>query len=373
MMSLGLLGAAGCSAPTAVDVAAVRPAPLFNGRDLSGWVVVNGGPDTWRVQDDLIVCSGHPTGVLRSPRQFENFVLELDWRHLMPGGNAGLFIWSDPLPVCGQPFTRAIELQIMDGVETENYTSQGDVFSIQGAHMTPDRPHPAGWERCLPSVRVTKPSPEWNHYRVVARDGALTLEINGVVVSGGHDCAPRKGYICLESEGSEVHFRNVRLAELPPSDTTLAPDLVAEQALPFVPLSNGTDLAGWRDTSGTAAHWSAQDWTLASDGMGESLFGDASWGDFELIADWRWPGTVPDARVPIALRGVVSPVLPAPVASDAWQRVRLQLRGQLMTLELNGRELMRDALQKDLPASGPLVLLDFGQPVVFGNLYIREL
>src|SRR5262245_722432 len=77
--------------------------PLFNGRDLSGWRQVNCGPSTFTVQDGMIVCSGKPSGVLRSERQYENFILELEYQHVTAGGNAGLFIWSDPIPARGQP------------------------------------------------------------------------------------------------------------------------------------------------------------------------------------------------------------------------------------------------------------------------------
>ena len=40
--------------------------PLFNGRDLSGWVNVNCGPNTWSVRDGLIYCTGKPIGELFS-------------------------------------------------------------------------------------------------------------------------------------------------------------------------------------------------------------------------------------------------------------------------------------------------------------------
>ena len=118
--------------------------PLFNGRDLSGWVNVNGGPETWTVQDEMIVCSGKPTGVLRTERHYENFVLELEYRHVQEGGNAGVFVWSDPVPAPGVPFTRSVEIQVLDGVEHRNYTSHGDVFAIHGATLVPDRPQGKG-------------------------------------------------------------------------------------------------------------------------------------------------------------------------------------------------------------------------------------
>src|SRR5437667_88649 len=42
---------------------------LFNGKDLTGWVNVNTAEDTWRVENGMLVCSGHPTGVMRTDKQ----------------------------------------------------------------------------------------------------------------------------------------------------------------------------------------------------------------------------------------------------------------------------------------------------------------
>src|SRR4051812_32209551 len=103
--------------------------PLFNGHDLTGWVPVQVAPSTFTVKEGLIVCTGVPTGVMRTERQYENFVLELDYMHLVPGGNSGLFVWSDPITAVGQPFTRAQEIQILDGLHTDVATSDGDVFA----------------------------------------------------------------------------------------------------------------------------------------------------------------------------------------------------------------------------------------------------
>ena len=146
---------------------------------------------------------------------FENFVLELEYQHLDPQGNAGVFIWGDALTAPGQPFVRAIEVQVLDGRNTENYTSHGDVFAIHGARMTPDRPHPNGSMRSLPSERRARPAGEWNHYRITAQNGTIKLAVNGKEVSGGYDISPRKGYIHLESEGGRVLYRNLRIKELP--------------------------------------------------------------------------------------------------------------------------------------------------------------
>src|SRR5262245_54412157 len=72
--------------------------PLFNGRDLTGWVRVNCAPETFTVKDGIIVSTGKPTGVLRSEKQYENFIIELEWKHIVPMGNAGLFVHGTELP-----------------------------------------------------------------------------------------------------------------------------------------------------------------------------------------------------------------------------------------------------------------------------------
>src|SRR5437667_3533520 len=128
--------------------------PMFNGKDLSGWVNVNCAPGTFFVKVGEIITTGKPTGFLRTAKQYENFIAEFDWMHVNKTavGNSGFFVWADPLPAVGTPYTRGIEVQVLVNLEKEGYyTSQGDLFSIHGATCKPDRPHPHGWERCLPS------------------------------------------------------------------------------------------------------------------------------------------------------------------------------------------------------------------------------
>jgi hypothetical protein len=370
-------------APPAADASGPAPSeppldfhPLFNGLNLAGWSVVNGAPSTWTVKDGQLVSSGKPTGVLRSDRMYENFVLELDWQHVHPEGNSGLFVWSDPLPAPGVPFTRAFEVQIMDGTETPDYTSDGDIFSIWGAHFTPDRPHPNGWERCLPNEKRVKPSPEWNHYRVTCRDGTIKLEVNGAEVSGGHDAAPRKGYICLESEGSEVRFRDVRLAELPPANPPLPATQVAAEQRGLRSLYDGVSLLGWH--AGEAhgeigGHWEPRDWTLWTDGTGGTLASDWVGRDFELQLDWRWLGTPKDPRVPAHLRLDWPEDDGAYTDPGAWNRARFEFHGHKVTLEINGRTVLQDA---DCPigaGAGTVVLQASGVPTEFANIFVRNL
>ena len=279
--------------------------PLFNGVDLQGWVNVNCAPETWTVADGMIHCTGVPTGVLRTEAMYENYILELEYRHSTKEGNAGLFVHSDPLPVTGKPFTRSIEIQILTDRNTKNYTSHGDVFAIQGATMTPWPLHPSGWMRSLPQQRLANPTGEWNHYRVESRNGTLTLAVNGQVVTRAYHTNPRKGYICLESEGGVVDFRNIGIQELPGSNPP--PEATAMEARGFTSLYNGLDLRGWKQSKGNEGHWQAKDWFLDYDGKSEAegedkhLWTAQNFRNFILIVDWRLTGKPQLENLPVVL------------------------------------------------------------------------
>ena len=59
---------------------------------------MNTDESTWKVKNKMLICSGHPIGVMRSDRQYENFMLHIEWMHMEPGGNSGMFVWSDAVP-----------------------------------------------------------------------------------------------------------------------------------------------------------------------------------------------------------------------------------------------------------------------------------
>ena len=198
---------------------------LFNGKDLAGWFNINCAASTWRAEDGMIRCTGFPTGQMRTERMYENFVLDVEWRHLKPKGNAGIMVWADGVTSPGVPFCRAVEVQVLDGRKGDWYTSDGDVFPIHGATMKPENAR--GGMRAFPTEARAKPSPEWNHFRISCAGGTIRLAVNGKIVTQGHESSLRKGYVCLESEGSPVDFRNLRIKELPPSKTPLADDQIA--------------------------------------------------------------------------------------------------------------------------------------------------
>ena len=222
--------------------------PMFNGKNLDGWRNVNCAPGTFFTKGEEVITTGEPTGFLATGRQYENFILEMDWMHVEKEkmANSGLFVWGDPLPGVGTPYTRGIEVQVLINYKPKDgwATSHGDLFSIHGARCTPDRPHFKGIERCLPSEDRVKGGGEWNHYKVIANDGAIKLHVNGKEVSGVSKCTPRKGYLALESEGAECHFKNLKIKELP--STNPKPEEIAKVFEGHTSLFNGIDLKGWK-------------------------------------------------------------------------------------------------------------------------------
>lgn len=408
--------------------------PLFNGTDLQGWVRVNVGEDTFAVGSDeagnpVIRCTGVPTGLLRTAEIYENYELELEYRHLRPGGNAGVFVHADPLPALGGPFTRAIEVQVMDGSEGPGYTSDGDIFHIWGASMTPENSR-GGTARAFPTERRSNPAPRWNHYRITCDNGDISLALNGKVVSRGRECSPRRGHIMLEAEGSPVEFRNIRLRTLPgPAPSAADPELEG-----FVPLYNGVDLQGWDAKPVHQGHWTPRDWVLASDGQGDDLWTRKSYRDFVLIADWRWTQPPKPAMLPVVLpdgteqkdaggkpvlqevqeagdsgiylRGssksqvnmwcwpigsgevygyrtdpgmppeVRRAVTPREVADNPigrWNRFIITMKGDRLTVNLNGKTVVENAQLPGVAIEGPIALQKHDSPVEFANILIKEL
>ena len=229
ILSAGILLAIGGIQATDVPVFQ----DLFNGKDLAGWVNVNTGPDTWRVEKGMLVCPGNPIGVMRTDKQYENFVLHVEWMHTEPGGNSGMFLWSGPRANPGSPFPDGVEVQMLE-LEWPNLHKQdgktppaayvhGELFGVGKVKTVPDN---ARGVRSMSIENRCKGRGEWNTYDVVAVDGVIKLSVNGKFVNGISHTSQKKGYICMESEGAKIYFRNIRIMELAPGVTS------AEQTAP---------------------------------------------------------------------------------------------------------------------------------------------
>jgi hypothetical protein len=346
--------------------------PLFNGRDLSGWVNANCAPETWSVTNGMIHCTGHPTGAMRTERQYENFILEAEWHFLVSGGNSGVFIWGTPIAAPGVPFLRGIEVQVLDhgfNVPGKNqwYTTHGDVFPIHGATMKPFGRH--NGMRSFPSEERSKGFPEWNHYRIVCTNGTIHLSVNGKEVSGGEDCNYRKGFLALESEGAPVEFRNIRIKELPSSNAPA--ELCAPKDEGFRAIFTGLDLRGWKTNDQTNARWTVSDNHLhlkdGSDAKAGTLWTQKEYGDAEFIIDVQEPKNATSPTPVIKFRGAeisLSPQL------GAWTRFKISAKGDKITVEGNGEPKSNTPARTRRSSFG---VGDTSGPLEFMNIYAREL
>ncbi len=146
-------------------------------------------------------------------------------------GNSGVFVWAtkesiESLAKAGKPgLPHGIEVQVLDLDFAKEYeqkhkkagdwfTCHGDVFAV-GVKMKPFPPLSPNGSRSFPSKNLSKGVNEWNHYYIRAINGEIRLWVNGEEVSGGTGCDPRSGFLCLESEGSPIDFKNLRIRELP--------------------------------------------------------------------------------------------------------------------------------------------------------------
>jgi len=185
------------------------------------WINVNTDQDTWRVEKDLLICKGKPIGVMRSEKLYENFILQVEWKHMEAGGNSGVFVWSDAKPGAENRLPGGVEVQMLElDWVNQNITNgekppiayvHGELFGVGGVQTVPDNPR---GERSKSVENRCKGKGEWNSYTVVCVDGTIKLSVNGKFVNGISKSTVKKGYLCMESEGAEIHFRNLKITEL---------------------------------------------------------------------------------------------------------------------------------------------------------------
>jgi hypothetical protein len=198
------------------------------------FVNVNCDTDTWSFKDGMISCTGKPTGVMRMKEPVTNFELVVQWRHLKPGGNSGVFVWASEDSIKAlearshnKRLPDGIEVQILDHAFRDNYiqktgksrdlffSTNGDVFPTGAAKLTPFQPTSPNGSRSFPRKELSKGAGQWSHYYIRGINGEVRLWVNGEEVAGGTGATPPHGYLCLESEGSPIEFKNLRIRLLP--------------------------------------------------------------------------------------------------------------------------------------------------------------
>jgi hypothetical protein len=180
--------------------------PLGNGKDMSGFKVVGAPESTWKVEGDVIKCSGNPAGYFATTKSYKNFSLRFDFKYPRPadlqddskfGGNSGYLIY-----ITGEHkvWPKSIEVQGLNG-------DAGKIFAISGYPNVKVKDDTAARKKAL------KPVGEWNSLEIISKDGALTAILNGTKVSESEPGEFKEGPIGFQSEGAEIHFRNVRIKE----------------------------------------------------------------------------------------------------------------------------------------------------------------
>ncbi|MBT4524455.1 MAG: DUF1080 domain-containing protein [Phycisphaerae bacterium] len=175
-------------------------------------------PSGWRMSDDGVLTHTKGGGDIVTDKQYQNFILELDWK-ISEGGNSGIFfhvneehdyVWL------GGP-----EMQILDNVSHAN-------------GMKPETSAGANYALHAPCCDVTKPVGEWNHVKLVVDGPHVEHWLNGkklleyelwsddwkarVAASKFKDMPPyglgKTGHIALQDHGDIVSFRNIQITPL---------------------------------------------------------------------------------------------------------------------------------------------------------------
>jgi len=199
---------------------------LFNGKDLKGWHIdvpeMDKDPkavNPFLVRNGLLVSLGTPGGHLITDAQYENFRFTFQYRFAGKPGNCGALVFVSKPRDLYEMFPKSIEIQLMN-------QNAGDFWCIQEDITVPDMEKRRGpkekWGvngdklRRIPNLTdgTEKPLGEWNSMVIECVKNSIKVWLNGILVNYGYDATASKGQIALQSEGSEVEFKDVKLTPI---------------------------------------------------------------------------------------------------------------------------------------------------------------
>ncbi|TVQ14735.1 MAG: DUF1080 domain-containing protein [Balneolaceae bacterium] len=216
--------------------------PLFNGVDLSGWVIPEGDGGHWKVLDGVIdydAMSQAPGAKdLWTRDEFGDFVLRLEWRIpetpfvnpnariIRPDGTYQRDAAGNPVSIAVPDSDSGIYLRGTSKAQVNIWcwpVGSGEVYGYRTDASMPAEVI-AG---VTPSVFADNHIGEWNSFEITMTGDRLTVELNGIVVidnaqlPGVND----RGPIALQHHGrmvdgewvsppSIVQFRNIYIREL---------------------------------------------------------------------------------------------------------------------------------------------------------------
>lgn len=180
-----------------------RLQPLFNGRDLSGWVVMHGGE--WAIDHGVLVGRNgtnwttnpeYSGSWLRTEREYGDFILELEYA-ISERGNSGIHFRS---ALEKNPSFTGYEMQINDDAgRPPRKSGTGSLYDV-----------------VAPTKNMSKPAGEWNQVRITCKGDRIQVTLNGEQIVDFRGDRSKRGYIGLQNHDarSVVKFRNIRLAEI---------------------------------------------------------------------------------------------------------------------------------------------------------------
>ena len=201
----------------AVKTEPVRPTEkiaLFNGKSFEGWTKVikaekDACPDkTWKIEDNIIKCSGTPFGYLRTQQSYANYKLHVEYRWAdttTKTPNSGIFTFTTGPDSFFLP--KAIEAQLKMG-------SAGDWVMLSTATLNGLENKGTKSVKRQASEGSEKPRGEWNGVDIIVKGKTIEVSVNGVLMNKGVDVYTDAGQICLQSEGGAIDFRAITIEPL---------------------------------------------------------------------------------------------------------------------------------------------------------------
>lgn len=188
--------------PPRPDLAKVKfgePVALFNGKDLTGWKLLEpNAANGWSVESGNLVNrpdkkSGKHYGNLRTEQEFEDFNLKLEAR-VPAKGNSGIYLRG------------MYEVQVAD-----SFGHPPDSHGIGGLYS-----------RITPTSNPAKAPGEWQTFDITLVDRHLTVILNGVKIidnqpvlgcTGGalSSDVTKPGPLYLQGDHEAVDYRNLQL------------------------------------------------------------------------------------------------------------------------------------------------------------------
>ena len=199
--------------------------PLFNGKDLNGWYSFlktkgkNNDPEKiFAVEDGLLHISGKEFGYICTEKVYKNFhlVAEFKWGvKKYPPRDAdttkrdnGICFYI-PLNENDFVWPKSIEFQVQEGDVGDFWLIDSTTIKVNGIRSQPD-----AFARIQKKADGEMPTGQWNKIEIIANKGKITYIVNGKLVNEGEDPSEQQGKILIQSEGAEIYYRKIEIAEL---------------------------------------------------------------------------------------------------------------------------------------------------------------